>query len=274
MSEEKSLITIHPRAYNLIKSATITSVAEALVEIITNADDSYQAMDPSPASFPIGISVCYDNCEDSAGCVTITDNAKGMTGEKMVRVLTVVGERVAEDFQRGFFSRGAKDVSAIGKVSFESISETGYSHLNLYPDSTFEILASDLPATPELRDRLGIPECGTRVSIQVLHAISLPSYDYFMNTFPRILQLRSIFASPKHNVTLSIKCNTRIGNPHFVTIQNPVVTITNCSGLQTGNIRSCPRFSYRIRRHDRTTIFQLSNLRGQVFLNQKFIATD
>lgn len=204
MSEEKSLISIHPRAYNLIKSATIISVAEGLVEIITNSDDSYQAMDPSPPSFPIRVDVSYKGCVDTAGCVSITDNAKGMSGTKMERVLTVVGEEVAEDFQRGFFSRGAKDVSAIGKVVFESICMGGYSRLHLYPDSTFEIVTKDEPATPSLRKALGIPESGTRVTIHVLHAIGLPSYDYFVTTFPRILQLRSIFASTKHEVTLSI----------------------------------------------------------------------
>ena len=202
--EEKSLIQIHPRAYNLIKSATITSVAEGLVELITNSDDSYQAMDPAPASFPIDIQVCYKSCEDTAGCVTITDNAKGMDGEKMKRVLTVVGEKIAEDFQRGFFSRGAKDVSAIGKVTFESICMDLYSSLSLYPDSSFTVNADDLPVTPEIRDRLGIPMCGTRVTLFVNHAIGLPSYDYFNSTFPRILQLRSIFASPKHEVTLTL----------------------------------------------------------------------
>lgn len=203
--EERSLISIHPRAYNLIKSATITSVAEGLVELITNSDDSYQAMDPSPPSFPIHVQVSYKGCKDTAGCVSITDNAKGMCGTKMERVLTVVGEKVAEDFQRGFFSRGAKDVSAIGKVTFESICMGAYSRLSLYPDSSFTIEARDEPVTPELREKLGIPMCGTQVMVHVTHAIGLPSYDYFVKTFPRLLQLRSIFASPKHHVTLTLK---------------------------------------------------------------------
>lgn len=205
MAEEKTFITIHPRAYNLIKSATITSVAEGVVELVTNSDDSYQAMDPSPESFPINIDVSYKGCKDTAGCVTITDNAKGMSGTKMERVLTVVGEKVAEDFQRGFFSRGAKDVSAIGKVTFESVCMGSYSSLSLYPDSSFTIEATDEPVTTELREILGIPECGTRVTVHVTHAIGLPSYDYFVSTFPSLLQLRSIFASSKHNVTLTIK---------------------------------------------------------------------
>jgi hypothetical protein len=206
MAEEKSLISIHPRAYNLIKSATITSVAEGLVELITNCDDSYQTMDPDEMdTFPIRVDVDYKADEDYAGFVCITDNARGMCGDKMKRVLTVVGEKVAEDFQRGFFSRGAKDVSAIAKVSFESITMGSYSKLTLYPDSSYEIVAQDEPVCEKTRECLGIHGCGTRVTMHVLHAIGLPSYDFFLSTFPKILQLRSIFASEKHRVTLSLR---------------------------------------------------------------------
>ena len=67
-------------------------------------------------------------------------------------------------------------------------------------------------------------------------------------------------------------CDTSIGNPHFVAIQNPFVAITNSCRLRLDNIRT--RTSYCICSHDGSTILQVCNLRRQILFNQESIATN
>lgn len=203
MSDRK-VIQIDPRAYNLIKSSTITSVTEALVELVTNSDDAYQNLGGT-GPFEIDIEVDYSGFGAYGGCISVRDDAGGMTGEKLETVMTLVGGMSTEQLQRGFFSRGAKDCSAIGDITFHTIKDGLYSSITIFSDSTYKMNTTSAPVTDAQREALGIPGNGTKVNLRVLQSIGIPPYDYFQTIFHKTLSLRNIFSSPMHKVTLSLK---------------------------------------------------------------------
>ncbi|MEC7694386.1 MAG: hypothetical protein VX446_08325 [Bacteroidota bacterium] len=209
MATTRSAVTIDPRAYNLVKAAAIGSVVDAIVELVTNCDDAYQVATPGsvPAPFPIDIEVDYSGGvdDDVSGTLTVRDAATGMTGTHLCKAMTIIGQHLASADQRGFFSRGAKDVSVLGRVRFHTVKGGRYSSLSLFPDSTYEVHTLDTEATPAVRVATGLAGNGTTVVIDVLQRFGLKSPAYFEEDFHKVLPLRNIFSSPHHAVTLSLK---------------------------------------------------------------------
>lgn len=216
MSSTRNTVTIDPRAYNLVKAAAIGSVVDAVVELVTNCDDAYQVAPAGsvPTPFPIDIEVDYASADaDVSGTLTVRDAANGMTGTHLCKAMTVVGQHLATPDQRGFFSRGAKDVSVLGRVTFHTIANDRYSSLSLFPDSTYEVHALDVPATAAVRVDMGLTATGTTatgttVTIAVLERFGLQSPAYFETDFQKVLPLRNIFSSPHHAVSLALKNRT------------------------------------------------------------------
>ena len=123
LTTEKQIIKIDPRAYNFMKSTAITNITDALVELLTNSDDAYQKnKELFTAPYLIDIEVNYDGIDsEHCGSIYVRDQATGLTADSMYKCFTIVGEYNSDKKARGFFSRGAKDISALGDVIFESI---------------------------------------------------------------------------------------------------------------------------------------------------------
>ena len=250
MASTRSTLTIHPRAYNLVKAAAIGSVVDAVVELVTNCDDAYQVAPAGsvPTPFPIDIEVDYAGAgPDVSGTLTVRDAAPGMTGTHLCKAMTVVGQHLATPDQRGFFSRGAKDVSVLGRVTFHTIANNRYSSLSLFPDSTYEVHALDVPATAAVRADTGIAATGTTVTIAVQERFGLQSPAYFEADFHKVLPLRNIFSSPHHAVSLALK-NRRDGAPDSKT---PVSYTFPEGELLIDTVFEVPRYD------DATVHFQL-----------------
>ncbi len=103
----------------------ISDVYDAITELVTNADDRYQWLG-SPGRIEIEIE---RRRGDSKGTLRLRDFADGMTSEVMLKKLSRMGGRVSGLEKglavRGTNSRGAKDVAALGDVTFESIGSDG-----------------------------------------------------------------------------------------------------------------------------------------------------
>ena len=113
----------------LIHSAkqSIRNIYDALIELVTNADDRYQHL-----GTPGRIEIEVERNRNRPHLVKVRDFADGMTSEVMLKKLARMGERVSglEDGVpvRGTNSRGAKDVAALGPITFDSIAEDGRYH--------------------------------------------------------------------------------------------------------------------------------------------------
>ena len=63
--------------------------------------------------------------------ISVTDRAIGLTSEDAEKCFLTVGNYTSHETSRGFFSRGAKDVSNIGHVTFETIKDGLYSKVEI-----------------------------------------------------------------------------------------------------------------------------------------------
>ena len=94
---------------------------------------------------------------------------------------------------RGTNSRGAKDIAALGKVTFESIAGDERMHTcRIFPNMEYEA-DNSRKVTPEVRKRLGIREgTGTVVTIEIEASHRIPKIDTLVPNVARLVRLRDI----------------------------------------------------------------------------------
>ena len=171
----------------------IRDVYDAIVELVTNADDRYQILE---AEGRVEIEIGRQG-KGKPSILRVRDFADGMTTEQMNTKLGRIGGRVSgleEGYAvRGTNSRGAKDIAALGEVTFESIAEDGRMHTcRIFPNLEYE--ADNARAvTPKVRGRLGIGEgTGTVVTIEVDPVHRIPQVDTLVPRVATLVRLRDI----------------------------------------------------------------------------------
>ncbi|WP_420462737.1 hypothetical protein [Candidatus Palauibacter sp.] len=171
----------------------IRDVYDAIVELVTNSDDRYQILgEKGRVEIELG-----RRGKGQPSILRVRDFADGMTTEQMNRKLGRIGGRVSGmevgKPVRGTNSRGAKDIAALGTVTFESIAGDGrmhtcriFSNLEYEAEDSREIL-------PEVRKRLGIGQgTGTVVTIEIERNHRIPKIDTLVPNVARLVRLRDI----------------------------------------------------------------------------------
>ena len=189
---------------NIMQAASlaIRDVYDALVELITNADDRYQVLGTKGR---IEIEVRRHRTKPSL--LVVRDFADGMTSTVMESKLSRVGSRVSGletgEPVRGTNSRGAKDVAALGIVTFDSIGSDGMSHTcRITEQMTFELDAAR-PATKKERTRLGIRNgTGTQVSIRINLRHRVPNHRDLVARLGSTVALRDIILAKDGTVVV------------------------------------------------------------------------
>jgi hypothetical protein len=113
-----NILSIDPSFYFYARGFTITSYILALIELIFNSVDSYSRLiDDLTIERKINIQISKDT-------LIIQDYAEGMTAESVRNnFLMIGGEPIAGDNEvRGFFKRGAKDITNIGSITLRTTS--------------------------------------------------------------------------------------------------------------------------------------------------------
>lgn len=185
-------------------------VMRALVEIITNSNDSYSRLEDAGlhASGEIIIDVLRKH---KNSVIRVRDFAEGMDDVRMDRVVGTYGEATSglkeDKHVRGMWGRGLKDaIFGLGYGYVNSIKDD-----NLYRSSlllrdgvpTFN-LDEPIPANEELRDKYGIPEKnGTEIEIVVSREdIKMPQFENLRNYLQRHFELRTIMGNPARRIIL------------------------------------------------------------------------
>jgi hypothetical protein len=186
----------------LIQNAkyAVCDVYDAIVELVTNSDDRYQLLG-MPGRIEIEVE---RHRKEEPNILRIRDFADGMTAADMERKLSYEGERVSgmengKDV-RGTNSRGAKDVAALGKVSFQSIATDGKFHeCEITPHLDFNLGPSRVPSA-KLRKEVGIPEgTGMLVTVEVE---TLPQHESLRKRVSQLVSLRDILSNPDRTIVL------------------------------------------------------------------------
>ncbi len=181
----------------------IRDVYDAIVELVTNADDRYQLHGGSGL---IEIEV-ERHRRKKPTIVRVRDHADGMDSATMDKKLSWMGGRdsgLAEGEEvRGTHSRGAKDVVALGPVTFESIAGDGLYHkCEISPYLDFDLYEAET-VTPSIRRKIGIPSgTGTLVTIRLDDTQSVPHQSTLRERIGRLVSLREILRDKKRAVIL------------------------------------------------------------------------
>ena len=182
----------------------IRDVYDAIVELVTNADDRYQILETEGL---VEIELGRQG-KGKPSILRVRDFADGMTTEQMNRKLGRIGGRVSglEEGRavRGTNSRGAKDIAALGKVTFESIADDGRAHTcRIFPNLEYEADDSRKVTTAR-RKRLGISEgTGTVATIEVDPIHRIPKIDTLVPKVATLVRLRDIVW--QQNTKLTVK---------------------------------------------------------------------
>ena len=191
-----------PRAFHQDATAAMRGdIVRGLIETITNSDDAYG----STAGKTRRIRVEVEHRRGPWKVIT-RDRATGMSAERMEKAIVNMGERTS-GFEagaevRGNLGRGAKDLAAFGRVTFESICDGEYAHMLLEPDGA-TTLDPPRKATDDDTKRLGTKQGnGTVVTIHATESIRCPQHAKLVHRLSRHYQLRGIMADPAREVTL------------------------------------------------------------------------
>ena len=183
----------------------IRDVYDAIIELVTNADDAYAR---AGRAGRIDIEI-QRRRQGAPSLLRVCDHATGLSGADMDEKLARLGSRhhsgLAEGERvRGTNSRGAKDVMALGRVTFESIGpDQLYAVCTISPDGYFT--RSHRPARPTAQQRraMGIPRgSGTVVTIELESSVRIPQHATLARNLSRLVPLREILADPDREVRL------------------------------------------------------------------------
>jgi hypothetical protein len=195
-------IQLNERAYRYIRQFSIKSAEDALTELLTNCIDAYNKTTSSNRVVDIAY---FQNV------LSVRDYAIGLNAEQMSNCFLQVGNYTNSEGSRGFFSRGAKDISAIGNIEFHSIKNNLYSKVILNNEAYGKVEISDIEATSEIRTLIGIPKNGLLVNLALLDNFKIQSIPAFIDSITKLAVLRIILSDNNNIINFSSdEISTRI----------------------------------------------------------------
>ena len=199
---ETTQITVNSRYQQQNASIAISDVYDALVETITNVDDRYQLLDTKEGQIEVEV----ERHHKEPSVIRTRDFADGMTSADMKLKLGQRGSRIsgleAGAQVRGTNSRGAKDISVLGQVTFDSIAADGRHHRAVIRGADFTQFESE-DVTDILREELGIPKgTGTVVTIEVGTKNKVSRHRNFAQKLRTLIPIRHVLDNPKRVVVL------------------------------------------------------------------------
>ncbi len=201
-------LNITKRYYEFQSQYAIRDVFDALVELITNSDDSYGRLYKRQLRGEDGGPILIDVLKRMGGVtsvVIVRDRAEGMTLQKMIQKFIYVGARRSEEGDRGFMGRGLKDLTALGNVIVESIKYERYYKCQLSTKQGFVPLVDKRKINKQIRKELHIERGnGTVVTLEILPEHRIPRIDTIISNLRWHFALRDILS--EHSST---KCLVR-----------------------------------------------------------------
>lgn len=186
-----------------IDSRRFASVEKALVELITNSDESYARMEHAGWCATGHIRIKYERHQAGA-LLVVADQAEGMSFERVSSILTYGGAHSplarGEGNGRGYFGRGLKQaVYGLGHGWIETIHGGRYSRIDLFRGDNGGYLyddgGSDREAGSGDYKRLEISESGSQVSIVVENShASISRFRTLLSAVSDNIYLRDVLA--------------------------------------------------------------------------------
>jgi hypothetical protein len=181
----------------LAAQQSIQNVWDVLVELITNADESYGRLFRAGAINHDGGQILLEvepHRGASRSTIRVSDRAQGIAD--LDAVIEEVGKRTSTEGDRGFMGRGLKDCASLGAVVVESIHEGAVRKGEITENFKY-ISHPTRKATDADRKRLSTPHNGTVVTVLLKPDVSVPRADTLTARLPWHFALRDIL-SPEY----------------------------------------------------------------------------
>lgn len=191
-----------------IDSRRFASIEKALVELITNCDDSYSRLERQGEKVNDRIVISYERHQNGA-ILTIADQAEGMTFERIHSILSYGGAHSllarGETGGRGYFGRGLKQaIYGLGHGWIESVYDGLLSRVDLFRSEDggymFDDWEKDRQAMEKDFARLRIPigKNGTKVTIVIENPqTNIPYFSSLVTAISNNIYLRDILERRK-----------------------------------------------------------------------------
>ena len=197
---ENFRIHLGDRYYRQNRSKAVPDIYAALVEIITNSDDSYGRLHQIDEGRPDGGDILIEmqrHVGARPSLLIVRDKAEGVTINGMrAKFGTVGGEITAGEGLRGYMARGLKDCTHLGEIRVDSIVDGKHYACRLTRDpAEFWVEEPGAKASDSLRKDLGVgKKNGTKVTLEYDGARPFPQFASVRDLLPLHYALRNIFA--------------------------------------------------------------------------------
>ncbi len=212
-----------------IDSRRFASIEKALVELITNSDDSYTRLERAGQRVSGRMRVQYERHRHGA-LLTVADEAEGLAFDKACAVLSYGGAHslLAQGMAggRGYFGRGLKQaIFGLGSGWLETIRDGRLARIELFRGEDGAYLyddgGHDREATAADRERLGIPGNGTRVAIVVdSPQASIAQFGALVHALANNIYLRDVLAR-RHVEVAHLKDGVEVERSARVQFEEP-----------------------------------------------------
>jgi hypothetical protein len=186
------------RHFDFSRQFAVRDIYDALVELITNCDDSYHRLYRQHLRSEDGGPILVEIREQRKGepsSIMIHDKAEGMTLETMREKFGDIGSRRSEEGDRGFMGRGAKDCTVLGGMIIESIKDEKYYKCELTTKPQFIPWENGKSIKKDIREQLGIERGnGTVITLQVETQYKIPHVATIIRDLPWHYALRDILS--------------------------------------------------------------------------------
>ncbi len=232
MNFVKRQVKVDPRLLQQLSTWAIKrDLIRALVELITNSDDSYKRLEEqgTPGS---GLIMVRVSRKHKHSIIEVIDEAEGFNAKRMdERIGTYAADTSGfsdgKDV-RGLFGRGLKDaILALGKGSIKSIKDGFYNEclLDKIEYSRNEPIKLRKRDKKKVESQLKIYNHGTNVSITIKNPkVAIPQFDNIIESLSNYYSLRDINSSNRRNITI-VEINdsgVEKGTPSKIAYRSPI----------------------------------------------------
>ncbi len=172
-----------------IELAMGNDVRRAIIELVTNSDDSYVLKEEKRGEIVVDV----EHRHSRPKVIRVTDAAQGMNRADIDSRLAVTGDETSGfntgNRVRGFFGRGGRDVVHFGPVTWKTWKDGEHHEFSLEHETVATRRYSIKSLTPRPH-RLS----GTEVTLEVQKRFSIPRHSTLMEDLSRHYALRPILA--------------------------------------------------------------------------------
>jgi len=170
-----------------IDSRRFASIEKALVELVTNSDDSYVRLERQGQPVSGAIRITYERHQNGA-VLTVSDQAEGMPFARIRSILSYGGAHSSlargESSGRGYFGRGLKQaIYGLGHGWIESLHQGQFARVDLYRTVEggylYDDWDMDRPAAGRDYQRLAVPEGGSGSKVTIVVENPQANIPYF-----------------------------------------------------------------------------------------------